>query len=106
VVGDLEPVDELEIVTELVGERLTGALRLWDGVDDDVLEVDGELVIVPETVDDLDGTTDRVCVGLAVGDRDCVVDDELERLPATELLVVPEVVTLTDWIAVRVTAPL
>jgi hypothetical protein len=96
----------VESVTEPVDERLTGALRLWDGVDDDVLELDEELVIVPEIVDDLDGTTDRVCVGLPVGDRDCLVDDELERVPTTELLAVAEVVTLTLLIAVRVTAPL
>ncbi len=96
----------MESVTELVDERLTRAVGLWDGVDDEVLELDEELVIVPEIVDDLDGTTDRVCLGLAVGDRDWVVDDELERLPATELLAVPEVVTLRLLIAVRVTAPL
>jgi hypothetical protein len=52
--------------------------------------------MVPETVEDLDGITERDCVGLTVDERDSVVDDEVERVPATELLVVPEVVILID----------
>ena len=52
--------------------------------------------MVPEIVEDLDGITERDGVGLTVDERDSLVDDELERLPATEIVVVPEVVMLID----------